>query len=278
MKPLSLYVLISTIDNGIHQVPEVLLPPEDGVFYVVSWQQTTPSQYVAPPQELTGRKDVVISPLEGRGLCRNRNHAIEVAISLQEDALEDAVFIIADDDERIEKDAFKNIRELYSRYPKLDVSLFRMKDIDNGCLLKRYPKTMTSFALCPRYYYPSSVEMTFRSRLSLMGIRFDERFGIGSEKLAAGEEDVFLTDALRHGLQVWICPHVLCSTKAQTTGSRVLDKKVLRSKGAVYGYRLPLIKAFFRSCREALSLAVRNRQSFFLIFRNIWYGVKYIRR
>lgn len=274
-----IFVLVCTVDHGIQRVPQVLLPAEEGVRYVISWQQTRPSEALpeAFPEALR-RPDVVVSTLAGRGLSRNRNHAMQTAMSLLQDPMEDAVFVVADDDERLSAGAFQKIRELYGRYPKLDVALWRMTDQQDGRLLKDYPDAPVSYQHRPRGYYVSSVEMTFRSRLYLMGLRFDERFGLGSAKLSAGEEEIFLTDALRRGLRVWIFPEVLCSTDARTTGSRVLDVKVLRSKGAVYGYSHRPLWAFLRSLREAFSLSVRHRRSFFFIFQNIWYGVKYIRQ
>ena len=99
----------------------------------------------------------------------------------------------------------------------------------------------------------------------------------GSEQLCAGEEEVLLTDITRKGLLVRILPEDICYTEPATTGNRAFDDKMLRSKGAVYAYSHSLIWAFFRSWREALSLAVRSRRSPFPIFRNIWSGVKYIR-
>lgn len=270
----SIYVLVCTINEGIRKVSRVLLPPEAGVRYVVSWQQTKVCE--ACPEALQ-RDDVTITTLQGRGLSRNRNHAMQVAVSLFSDMMEDVVFVIADDDERLEATAFSKIRDLYARYPRLDGALWRMADLEDGHLLKEYPASVTDYRHCPRNCYPSSVEMTFRSRLYVMGLRFDERFGLGSERLAAGEEEVFLADALRRGLRIWMYPQVLCFTVAQTTGLRVLDVKVLRSKGAVYAYNHSILWAFFRSVREALSLAFRHRYPFSPIFRNIWYGVKYIR-
>ncbi len=269
-----IYVLVCTIDDGIQSVPQVLLPAEEGVTYVVSWQQSRP--FGECPETLR-RADVIVTSLGGRGLSRNRNHALQTAMSLLRDPLDDAVIVLADDDERLEADAFRKIRDLYGRYPKLDVALFRMTDRQDGRLLKHYPAAPVSYRQRPRNYYVSSVEMTFRSRLYWMGCRFDERFGLGSDKLSAGEEEIFLTDALRRGLCVWICPYVICSTDARTTGSRVLDVKLLRSKGAVYGYCHRAPWAFLRSAREAFSLSVRHRRSFFFIFQNIWYGVRYVK-
>lgn len=270
-----LFVLISTIDDGILHVADVLLPCEEGVRYVVSWQQTS-SGLECPPE--LQRSDVTVSPMEGRGLSRNRNHAMEVALSLLDDELEDVVFIVADDDERLSADALKQVRKLYAEQPKLDVVLWQMASSEDGQLLKPYPTQPTEYRHRPRSYYASSVEMTFRSRVFMSGVRFDERFGLGSERLSAGEEAVFLEEAQRKGLRIWIYPQILCSTRRATTGRNVLDVKALRSKGAIYGYTHSLVGAFFRSLREALSLAWRNHCAVTPLFNNIWYGVKYIRR
>ena len=274
---MKIIVLISTLNDGILSVPDVLLPATEGVQYVVSWQQdgveTCPQN---APAELN-RKDVILTTMQGRGLCRNRNQAMSVALHQLSDPLEDAVFVVADDDERLDADAFAKIRELYGQHERLDIALLRVRNSTDGSPLKSYPPALCSYHSRPRSYYVSSVEMTFRSRVCYAGLRFDERFGLGSPKLCAGEEDVFLFDALQKGLQVLIAPIDLCRTDGATTGSRPLDVKVLRSKGAVYGYTRSWPSAFVRSCRESLSLAVRHRVSAWQVFHNIWYGVKYIR-
>ena len=283
---MNIYVLIATIDEGIHRVPSILLPEQEGVRYVVSWQRRpTPSPSrdggelaaLSTEKALLLRPDVTVSVIEGRGLCRNRNNAIKTAIDLLDDPLEDAVFIIADDDEQLMPEAFSRIREAYSKNPRLDGALFRMRSSKDGCYFKTYPPKAVTYGKHPRSYYPSSLEMSFRTRVWQAGLRFNERFGLGSELLCAGEEEVLLTDITRKGLLVRILPEDICYTEPATTGNRALDDKKLRSKGAVYAYSHSLIWAFFRSWREALSLAVRSRRSPFPIFRNIWSGVKYIR-
>lgn len=271
---MKIIVIISTIDGGLRGVPQVMLPEEEGVKYVVVWQRTGIIETLKDTF-VTERGDVVLETMEGKGLCRSRNRGIEVAMGLLADPLEDAVFVIADDDERLEPGVFQQLRTLYQENSRLDVALMRVRTEDGW--LKRYPAGRIDFRKRERWYYPSSVEMTFRSRVAVMGLRFDERFGLGSERLCAGEEEVFLGEAVKKGLRVQIVPAVLASTSAQTTGRRVLDVKVLRSKGAVYGYQLPLWRALLRSLREAVSLAVRNKTRLMPIFRNIWYGVKYIR-
>ena len=269
-----IFVLVCTLDDGIHKVPQVLLPPQDGVRYVVSWQQT--HTHDAPPADLL-REDVIMTTLEGRGLSRNRNHAMETAMSLVVDMLEDIVFILADDDERFYSDSFTKIRSFYNQHPKLDAALMRLRSNYDGSYFKSYPQSLMRYGHHPRSYYPASLELTFRSRVWAMNIRFDERFGLGSELLCAGEEDIFLTDMLRKGLLIYIFPEDIASTDPVTTGTYVLDSKVLRSKGAVYGYQRTLASAFLRSWREALSLGCKHRVAPWRLFRELWFGVKYIR-
>ncbi|MCR5820624.1 MAG: hypothetical protein K6F94_06750 [Bacteroidaceae bacterium] len=299
---MNIYVLISTIDDGIKAVLPMLLPEEEGVRYVISWQQSklpaTPSvaesaasnmlsvppaelaasnMLSVPPAELAARKDVTVASICGRGLCRNRNNAIETVLQMLSDPLEDAVCVIADDDERLVPEAFARIRKAYDANPKLDGALFRIRSSADGGYFKVYPDKSMAYGIHPRSYYPSSLEMTFRTRVWQTGIRFNERFGLASEQLCAGEEEVLLADILRKGLSVRIIPEDIGMTDPNTTGGRAMDEKMLRSKGAVYAYTHSIAWAFCRSWREALSLGWRHRQSPVTIFRNIWSGAKYIR-
>ena len=283
-----IYVLICTIEDGILRVPGVMCRPTEGVHYVVSWQQSAgleaygnlsvPDGSIAAETALLSRPDVTLTTLAGRGLCRNRNHAIHTALSLMPDPLTDAIMVIADDDERLDADAFSRLRTTYGKFPKADIILMRMRNDTNGSYFKHYPPTYTLYGRRPRYYYPSSWEMTFRSRICHTGLLFDERFGLGAEFLCAGEEEVFMHDAVRRGLCAIIAPVDLGSTSPATTGSKVLDPKVLRSKGGVYGYRFSLIVAWLRALHEALSIGLRYRRNPLRLFRHILDGINYIRK
>lgn len=272
---MKLFVLISTLGDGLQQVPGMLMPLQEDVHYVVVCQQKKTSD--ADHLQWTGRNDVTFVEMDGIGLSRSRNRAIRVALELLDNPLDDAVFLIADDDEHFDPEAFGRIRDTYLKYPKLDAALFRMRSAVNNEYFKSYPSGLLNYNRRPRSYYPCSWELTLRSRILQAGIRFDERFGLGSATLCAGEEDVLLTDISRRGFNILIVPEDLGTTDPATTGDRVLDVKVLRSKGAVYGYQLTPFKAFVRSWREAISLSIRHRTSLWHVFRNIWYGVKYIR-
>ncbi len=273
---MKILVLISTIDRRILRVQDVVKPEEKDVHYVVVWQKTHKFDDV-DVTNLTTRNDVTLVILEGKGISRSRNYAMETAKGFLGDSQEDAVFVICDDDEQFQPDAFGQIINFYKQHPEVDIALMRIKSNISRRYFKKYPKRTIDYREHPRSYYPCSVELTFRSRVYDNNLTFDKRFGLGSHKLCAGEEDIFITDALRAGMKIVIAPVDLGYTRPMTTGMLLSDKKVLRSRGAVYGYRMSLLGAFLRSLREAISISVRHHTRFIPVFRNIWYGVKYIR-
>ena len=59
--------------DGPSRVAMMLLPPEEGVRYVVSWQEHGDAVL---PEILKDRKDVAVFRLDKKGLSNNRNNAI----------------------------------------------------------------------------------------------------------------------------------------------------------------------------------------------------------
>jgi len=278
---MQIFVLISTIDRRILRLAALLHEPEPEVHYVVVWQKTRPDEgeeTAAFVATLANRSDVTLVTTHGRGLSRSRNIAIKTAVSLQKDPLDDAVCIITDDDDHFRSDAFGLINTYYLQHPDVDIALMRIRSNVSNRFFKKYPDKEIDYRKRPRSYYPSSCEMTFRTRIWQTGLRFDERFGLGSPKLSAGEEEIFMIDAIDRGLKAMIVPIDMGTTRPLSTGGHYSETKVLRSRGAVYGYRYPLPLAFLRSLKEALSLSIRMRTRAIPIFRKIWYGVMYVRR
>ncbi len=272
---MDVYVLVSTIGRRLAAVEQVLLPPQKGIHYVIVWQSTGLPK---PEAEWLHRQDVTLDIQSGSGLARSRNRALELAVAATADNLADGIIIFADDDERIAPAAIAALRTLYSAYPRLDIALCRARRLETDVYLKSYPKQRTNYVRRPRSYYISSVEVTMRLRVCHVNLRFDERFGLGSNELCAGEEEVFLHDATRRGLLAIIEPIDLCSTPQDTTGSNVLAPLSLRSKGAVYGRCMSFPIALLRCLREALGLAVRHRCRMWPLMRELLYGLNYIRR
>ncbi len=262
-------ILISTIDHGIQSVPGVLLPQKEGVGYVVSMQYTSEKYLSEIPDELKNRPDVKLLTLPGRGLSHNRNNAMENSTA--------DVILIADDDERLMPDAVDNILRCYAENPDLDIALFHLDTID-GRPFKDYPtheEIMDYEDACDEGYYPSSLEISMRLRTVSSGLRFDERFGLGSGIYPCGEEDVLLHHALKFGLNICLFPVVIAQTIDGTTGSRFLyDKDIQRAKGAVFRQCYGWFGALWRITKEAIYHFIHGHHNPFPLFFQMFKGVR----
>ncbi|MCH5174598.1 MAG: glycosyltransferase [Prevotellaceae bacterium] len=224
-----LEILICTINEGIAKVPDVLMPPRDDVRYVVSMQWTREEVKGCVPSVLRDREDVKLVFLEGKGLSRNRNNAMANASG--------DILLIADDDNRYTDELIENIFEAYEAHPNADVIHFQALDME-GNPLHPYPAD-----------FVSSVELSFRRKVT---VRFDERFGLGSEKLCAGEEQVWMKDAKDAGYTIIYVAKPVVMTSAGTTGDKFVgNPKVQMSKGAAFKYEYGVGESVWRSVKEA---------------------------
>lgn len=244
-------ILICTIDAGILKVPSVLMSPNSDVSYVVSMQYTDSKFLQMIPQELTSREDVKVSIIQGKGLSRNRNNAMAQA--------DGDILVLADDDNRYTLSNIETIVTAYKNHPKADVIHFQAQTLD-GKPLHPYPAD-----------YVSSVEITFRKSVTW---EFDERFGLGSEFLCAGEEAVFLKDLKEEGYKIIYIAKPIVQTAASTTGSNFLHNKQMQlSKGATFRYVYGTFNAIWRSIKEAGWYFVHQNANPFPILYNMCRGV-----
>ncbi len=260
---MTLNVLICTIDEGILKVPDVLLSPVEGVSWVVSMQYSDKRYLDFVPVELKSRSDVILTYLEGRGLSRNRNNAIDHSIG--------DILLMGDDDCRYTESALLEIIRFYEINPSYDIVFFAAADY-GGMPLKYYPSTLLSFQQAFKEgFYPASVELSMRRGL---GLHFDTRFGLSSSLLCAGEEDVFIHDALRAGYNVVVYPMTVVRTDRNTTGSRFLsDRQVQITKGAVFRYLFGTPEAVWRSIKESGFYFIHQHVNPFPILYNMLRGI-----
>jgi len=245
--------LICTIDGRIGRVENILLPPMEGVCYLVAWQNSEKYAEKAAherlPHFLENRKDVRLIRTEGRGLSRNRNNALRQARG--------DLLVISDDDCRYTEQGIANIREAFSRHPDADIMQFQAFTPE-GQPHKAYSEKGFSYAQRPRFTYLSSIELVVRRRARLP--HFDERFGIGAY-LGCGEEEVFVENAMRNGLHVYYEPLMLCVSEGETTGTRFLTSKpVQRAKGGT----LAVIHGPLSALARCVKYAFRHAEAPFL--------------
>lgn len=194
-------ILISTIDQGIERVKSILQPKSPNVKYIISHQFRDEEQKTIPKALIRG--DIIVSQIPGKGLSRNRNNALKLA--------DGDIALIADDDVTYLPDSFQNILEVFKNDPELDVACFKvMKPLGEGDY-KNYPKKSYKLRKYNRHSI-SSIEIAFRiDQVKKHGIRFDERFGLGSDSIPAGEEAVFIADCIAKGLKIVFFPFYIVS-------------------------------------------------------------------
>lgn len=240
---MTLEILICCLNDDVKKVPALLLPPRGDVRYLVSLQYTDPSVLESLAVPALHRPDVTVVKMEGKGLAKNRNNALRFATG--------DVLLLADSDVRYEPTYFDRILSHFAADSTLDIACFQALATD-GRPLRAYSSRSFEYNRQPRGTSFSSVEIAMARRSDMP--RFDERFGLGSDFLSCGEEEVFLYDAYRKGLHIRYFPEVVVQTPRATTGSRFgVDKAVQRSKGAVLCMLHGARGAFARCLKFALT-------------------------
>ena len=239
---LTIQFLISTLGERIAQAAKVLLPPVEGVSYVVVWQRNGIGSD-ALPAELKERVDVSIVEDNGKGLARSRNIALENATA--------DLLVITDDDNRYDTAAIELIRNAFEKHPTAGLIQFQALTME-GKPLRNYPAFPYAYETRPRGTYFCSVELVMRRKANLP--RFDERFGLGAE-LGCGEEEVFVHEAVKRGVKMIYVPQPLVRTDGATTGGRFLtDAKVQKAKGAVLCILHGKVGAWLRLSSQVMQL------------------------
>ncbi len=262
-------ILICTIDKGIVRIADVLHSPRPDVHYIVSYQYTDERYLELIPPVLTSRADVSLYQYNGQGLSANRNLAIEKATA--------DILLFADDDTHILPEAVDEVKRIFEAHPSLDIAFFRASTY-TGKPLKTYPEEEFDLKRIPDTYAISTIEMAAR-RESIQGkLRFDERFGLGTKFLTCGEEEIWLQDALRAGLQMRYFPIKTVETSTMLKKSMIyVDAGVQRSRGALM-YYVHGRKAWWLCFRFALKSASARLCHFWPMMRHLSEGIRYMRR
>lgn len=262
-------ILVCSIDKGIVRVDDVLMPPQEGVRYIVSYQYTDERYLELIPQSLTQRGDVSLFKYSGRGLSANRNLAMEKATA--------DLVMYADDDTRYVPGAMEAIFRVFETHPELDVAFFRASTY-SGKPLKTYPDEEQELKGMPRTYDISAIEMVARRRKVQHTIRFDERFGLGTKFLTCGEEEIWMVDAARKGFRMRYFPVKVVETSTLLKKSLIyVDEGVQRSFGAITYYKQGA-RAWFSCLRFAFNSAREGLCHFWPMLHHLTEGIRYMRK
>lgn len=230
---LTIDIAIATWKDRIYMVERMLLPPIEGVRYVVSWQEHAGR---ALPEGIRCRLsrecggddgDVEVYRFDLKGVSRNRNNAI--------DHCRGDVVVMSDDDLVYSRKGIDNVRDTFKGIPDLDLAVFRV-DFPN---IKSYPVSECNLGIpLPKGYWVSMVEVAFR-RKRTGDLRCHPQLGLGAEFFQSGEDEMFVISAIKRGLNCRFVNKNLCSHPALSTGYKSTPG-ILRGQGAIIGIMYPL--------------------------------------
>lgn len=132
-----------------------------------------------------------------RGLSRSRNMALKNAVG--------DICLICDDDELLDKEYREKILKAFEEHPQADILAFIVSVSNTDYDTKKYKDHVIKL----NYFSSlkiSSWQIAFRRKSVInKSILFDESVGSGVSK-AGGEENIFLHDCLKNGLQALYVP------------------------------------------------------------------------
>lgn len=235
---MKLNILISTINEAIYKIENLLMTSHPEISYIISHQLTYNQDYSGKLAFLD-RDDIVYVTMSGKGLSRNRNHTFKYADG-------DLLLICDDDVELIEKHILQ-IPRIFEKYSDIDMIRFQVQTF-SGKPYKKYINKIFNIRRIAQLTNVSSVEMVIRhSFLKEHSILFDERFGIASE-YEVGEDFIFATDILKANGNIIHYPLDIVKHDAYSTGGK-LTEDVIFGRGAVFsrvfGYSAFIVNLYF---------------------------------
>lgn len=260
---MTLEVLICTYGNdGINRVAKMDLPKVEGVKYLVSWQTNELSLLL--PKELY-RNDLRVYTTTSKGLSNNRNHSIDKATG--------DICLIADDDITYTSEQLLAVINTFKENSNTNIALFRYSGGDN----KQYPNYEFNLnSQNPKGYYITSFEIAFRRKSIPSTLRFDTRFGVGTS-MPAGEEFLFIHQAMNHGLRCRFFPITITHHEGLTTGSRQYSNGVLQANGVclAVGYNFGLLRIPIIAWRLHREGKAKKFPAVYHLLKGYIYGKRY---
>lgn len=158
---------------------------------VVINQSNNENTYIINVNGISVSKIKFINTKE-RGLSKSRNMALRNATG--------DICLICDDDEILNRDYVEKIQTVFINNPKADIIAFQIADAG-----KKYPNKKKKIGYLGALKL-ASWQLAFRRKSIIDNdIWFDETLGSGVSK-AGGEENMFLYDCLKKGLNIIFVP------------------------------------------------------------------------
>lgn len=192
---MSVQLLISTINEGIFKIESILMPPIEGVSYIITHQCLKEEFNILP--DALKRNDIRLIRINSLGLSVNRNNCLMHA--------DGDILMILDDDVVIRPEYINKIRVFFTS-KDVDIACSKIRTNNDEPEYKSYPKKEFNLTKISQLKAVSSIEISIRNKsFKNKDIWFDERFGLGTQA-QSGEELIFLNNCLAKGLKIRFFP------------------------------------------------------------------------
>lgn len=170
-----------------------------------------------------------------RGVGRNRNKALEAATG-EYLLCADQDMVYVDDYARIVEDAFR-------RAPDADVIAFNLEFLNRLTPGRKANAKFKRARLWRAMRYGAPNLALRRAAIDKACLSFSRLYG-GGAKYSAGEDSLFIREALRKGLKMYCCPTVIARVKqTESTWFRGYTEKYYVDKGVLLANAFPLLKS-----------------------------------
>jgi len=181
-----------------------------------------------------------------KGVTKSKNKALKHANG--------EICLLSDDDVIFKPNIDKKILKAFKNNPKADIITFQI-ETPEGEPFKNYDKEKHWHDI-KSVMKVSMVEIAFRRKVIIDNeLGFDESFGLGTN-FPTGSEFIFLTDALKKGLNILYIPEVIVVHPKESSG-QVWDAKLIQTRGAmlyrVFGWKAVGWVAIFTLKQHSLS-------------------------
>ncbi len=155
-----------------------------------------------------------------RGLSRSRNMAIQQSRC--------KYCLICDDDEVLEEGYCKLINETFKKYPQAGIICFKIK-FGN----KKFPNKTNRINYLNSLRVSSPQMVLNMEIIKKKSVFFDERFGSGT-KIGSGEENIFMYDCLKKGIEIIYVPELIAEIKpGESHWFKGYNKKYFYNRGII---------------------------------------------
>jgi len=215
--PIRLTIAYSTLADRAENIELPAMRPDQEVLIVV--QSPDGGTHAAPP----ARADVRVVRLDGKGVAKSRNAAIDNAFG--------RYLVFADDDIKFD---LASLDAITAHFEECKCSLVLGQAVDpSGSLRKKYPSApewLNRFNSAKAATY----EMVIRvPAIRARGIRFDENFGAGATNYL-GDEYIFIVDMVKRGLKAHFLPITMAVHPTDSSGSGWGKSEDLRARSVIF--------------------------------------------